>query len=240
MVFSINDVQAQEHKEIKGIKRNYHIELVNRITGEIMPFDQSCNIFYYNDWILYQIPIKEMVTKEDANGLTQMELTDSINHYRYLVFQKSSRNGIMYDQDLSPNGESVLVDSILKEIGSVSEDFFENPNDKLVETIESPDKSAIIEKYVPQTKPSDKYSDSTHFYFVKNFIDVDFTFSRKLEMSKGLKLIKVIKVYNAIPQNDKYKIAIPKRYLQFEIEPLIITNADYILEYFNKAKSFKE
>lgn len=149
----------------------------------------------YKDVIIYELPYRETF---QINGILQK---DTIK-YSFFLFHLNDKTGIYFDSLNTNNISKKNVDSLLKTSA------LKSLNLDTVFSIISDSKNEIINKntFVKKAKINDPGYDSVYFYFNKALLNLNFSFSQKLDSIHNSKLFKVdfiMKKSNNI--NDDYK-----------------------------------
>jgi hypothetical protein len=81
---------------------------------------------------------------------------------------------------------------------------------QITEVISKLDNFILTEKYSSISKPTRYFPDTVVYSYTDQFRDLPFSFSKKIEERKKLKILKIRGVYNS-RFNDEYKTVLPKR-----------------------------
>lgn len=225
------------------------IELISSIpmtdySGQIGYFEDTLIQFEQAGQILQQISVKRnlsvMQTDKDGNIIGN-ELISLPDGSRYFFYRLGNKYGVFYDtaQNAKALFRPALVDS-LAELNTATnfEPIMKTKilNDSLVSSYLSADKSTLIEKYVPRIKKDETYSDTTMLTYFKSLNGIHFSFSKKVDSTRKMKLAKIELKFNAIPNHPElYKRK--TRQLTFAIKEIPIKEQDYIISIFNKLDS---
>lgn len=140
-------------------------------------------------------------------------ISESVNLQAF-IFHNNASFGLKFDSAATTgskfNVDSFLVNRTFKGMKSYSE------NDSLIERTSFDGNGKVIEKYTPRILYENSF-DSTYFFFTKERIETDISFSKLLEEKRGLKVYKLIGTYNEIPVG-KYPFVVPKRRMTWEIK----------------------
>lgn len=199
-------------------------------TVKIYNFKDTIFIFYYSDYILYRLsPTVKFETGEKINGTEP-----------YFIYNKKGNSGFLFSSlKDSSQGIKFPVDSFLANRGMRSKDFDVPPDSLwfLAEVVKDKEKS-VIEKYAV-VKPGNETSiDSIYYYYAKNKNDIKYTFSKKLDSIKMMKLFKIRMLYNS-KFSTANKITLPKREIFFEIRDEIVSNPEEIISFIDKFEKSK-
>ncbi|RYY97325.1 MAG: hypothetical protein EOO11_11205 [Chitinophagaceae bacterium] len=180
----------------------------------ILNFRDTTSIVYMDAYALYRLP-----------AVTQFETNQSIRGTEaYLLMRRGAGTGRFFSSgaDASP-GVVVNVDSFLRKKGLQGEDF-DVPADsawQLVATTAGDRPDEVLEKYAYTRPPTETVFDSIYYYYSKRPPAVDFSFSKKLDRAKRMKLSRVRFLYNE-RYSTQEQFMVPKREFLFdlrEVEP---------------------
>jgi len=214
---------------LKGIKVivNYPVVIMNDgLHGAVNFFNlkDTVWIFYYNNTVLYRL-----------SGTRNVETDRKIlGTETWFVYRKKATHGFLFNSMTdSSKGLKLPVDSFLNNRAYASANF-DIPSDSLYERSENK-LDNFVEEYFVKIVHSDNYPDSIYYYFTKN-LNIDYSFSRKMDSAKKMKLYKIRLLYNE-GFSPSYKIMLPKREFLFEIREEAITNSKEIEIFFERVKS---
>lgn len=189
----------------------------------------TVRIFYYEDYVLYRLPGRRIFETEEIIAGTEP----------YFIFNRKNTHGFLFTSLKDSSLPTKLqVDSFLANRGMKGKDFDLLPDSVWSLIGETNDKeNSIVEKYV-LIKPGDETSiDSISYYYTKTMDDVRYSFSKKLDSIKSMKLFRIRMVYNE--KFDKHQnITLPQREIVFEFRKGI--NFDEKAEVTNLIKNFKK
>jgi len=219
------------HKS-EGLKRinmivNYPVVIMNdgvHSTVNFFNLKDTIWILYYNNTVLYRL-----------SGTRNMETDKKIlGTETWFIFSKKATHGFLfYSLTDSSKGLKLPVDSFLNNRAYANANF-DVPADSLYRKIENGDDT--VEKYFTQARHNDNYPDSMYYYFTNTLKNIDYSFSRKLDSAKSMKLYKVRLLYNE-SFSPSYKITLPKREFLFEIKEEAIDNSKEIINFFDRFES---
>ncbi|MEP7251373.1 MAG: hypothetical protein ABI683_03310 [Ginsengibacter sp.] len=191
---------------------------------KIYNITDTTGIFYFNNYILYRLPPTQVFeTGENVK-----------NSEQYFIYNNEDEKGILFDSLKEHcSTKQFSVDSFLFARGGRGKDF-DIPVDtvwKLAETFQNTE--FVIEKYALIKQSNEFYYDSIYYYYSKNITPIDFSFSRKLDSIKGMKLQKIRLLYNENYSFSQSKI-IPKREFSFEFKIMPTNNSNEIFNFFRR------
>jgi hypothetical protein len=190
-------------------------------SGELVNIKDSFKIIYYNDFIVYEIPITQSLSKVTfKENVQHEELLSTKIENKYFVYKPGQKSGFKFDSLTAVASAKFSVDSLLQNKSFQSTNFFNSSNDSLLETISRD--NFLIEKYIPKVKFDNSYGDTSIYYFDSKLGNIDFSFSKLLDHTKQMKLFKIEYLYN-----ESLDLKIPARKLMFKIEKSkSLTNED--------------
>ncbi|HEY5772437.1 MAG TPA: hypothetical protein VIS75_07410, partial [Chitinophagaceae bacterium] len=137
----------------------------------------------------------------------------------------------------SSRGKKYLVDSFLANRGLKGKDF-DIPIDSLWSLTEviKVKEDILFEKYGSLKQGDETTIDSIYYYYSKDMNKIEYSFSKKLDSIKAMKLFKVRFLYNERTSTSN-KIILPKRELSFELIEETASNPQKIIEFIIKFES---
>lgn len=192
--------------------------------NNIKTISDSFSIFYNNNFILYRFPYTFIEQHNDK--LVNIEI-----RFTYFIFKFGSAHGYSYDPAKNDSIKTLNVDSILYKQGLGKTDIMLDSGYQINEVISNLDNFKLTEKYSSIAKPTRHFPDTVVYNYTEQFRDLPFSFSKKLEERKKLKILKIKGVYNS-RFDDEYKTVLPKREFYFEIKPQHVINDKYVLYVF--------
>jgi hypothetical protein len=223
-------IKKTDKEEVKKIYLTFNMPVV-KLTGEIIDVHDSMCIYYYKDYILYQLP--NHYSLQDGEKIVLQEI-----RYNYFAYKKNDKYGYKFASLQDSTGEKILVDSLLAEKAFLNFPFYNKTNDSLVETVENVNNTFLLEKYVPKVKHDISYCDTSFLYYDGSIKNIDYSFSKELDSIMGLKLFKVKLLYNE-KYLHAYKMIAPKREFRFEINELPVDNAQEIIFFWERVKKWR-
>jgi hypothetical protein len=192
--------------------------------NNIKTISDSFSIFYNNNFILYRFPYTFIEQHNDK--LVNIEI-----RFTYFIFKFGSAHGYSYDPGKNDSIKTLNVDSILYKQGLGKTDILLDSGYQITEVISKLDNFILTEKYSSISKPTRYFPDTVVYSYTDQFRDLPFSFSKKLEERKKLKILKIRGVYNS-RFNDEYKTVLPKREFYFEIKPQYVIKDKFVFYVF--------
>lgn len=220
------------------ISRNYPNIQPN---GKIKYSDNNLSIYYCNEYEIYEYPSNQSFFTFNSNG----ETTNDSNRIviEYFICKKNQNYGVIYSKGKGSSLSSykkvvAKVDSIVYRVLVSSLDL-DLTNLKLIES--KSDLGIVEEKYVPKIKLSNPVSliDTISFFFTKNMMDVDYTFSKKTDSLKGTKFIGY-KARFLSKFYGNYPVKIDEIQLNLEMKKAPVDNVEFILSLVKQFKKDKQ
>ena len=196
-------------------------------TGNLLNVTDSLCIFYERDLSLHKFSVVE-------DNFVNNIFTKQVIKYQYFGVQKNEENGIFYDSLNVKQSRNFSVDSVLTTRAFKKMKLYDGKNRILVERLKQDD-GQIIEKYVCKEKRDYSYPDTTFVYYSDKLKDIEYSFSRELDSLKGMKVQKMVMLYNA-QQYAGMPVKFPERRLSFEMNEVPITNLEEIKSLFERLK----
>ena len=185
-------------------------------------------IFYYFDYILYRLSATiRFETGEKLKGTEP-----------YFIYNKKDDFGYLYTSiNDSSRGTKYPVDSFLANRGLKGKDF-DIPIDSLWSLTEKikVKENILIEKYGSLKQGDETTIDSIYYYYSKDMNKIEYSFSKKLDSIKAMKLFKIRFLYNERTSTAN-EIILPKRELSFEMIEEDPPNPQKIIEFIKKFES---
>jgi len=179
----------------------------------------TITIYYVNECIIYKLPpIKSF---QDNKSIPNSE--------PFFIYRKNSKIGTLYDSiNKVSKGMIVNVDSFLLNRASTGLKIdFSNSSWYRFESIG--DHNHLLEKYVPHEPSKDPDSiDSAFFYYTDKLKDYDYSFSRKNDSIRNMKMYRIRLLYNSKIFNRR-NMYLPKREIFYEIQKRDFVKADSLV-----------
>ncbi|HEX3164626.1 MAG TPA: hypothetical protein VHQ93_00130 [Chitinophagaceae bacterium] len=219
--------KSERLKEISIIV-NYPVVIVNDGVHDGINFfnrKDTVWIFYCNNNVLYRL-----------SGATDLETDKKIlGTETWFIYVKKATHGFLFNSITDTSkGLRLPIDSFLNKRAYANANF-DVPADSLYGKVENGN-DTIVEKYFARTVHNGNYPDSLYYYFTNTFENVDYSFSRRLDSAKNMKLYKVRVLYNE-GFSSSYKIMLPKREFLFEMREEAIANSKQIINFFEMVKN---
>jgi hypothetical protein len=213
-------------KNIRCINLYTSLPALDRDGKLIQYLNGSNNIFYYDNIIMTQIPVH--FDSYDSNKLVKEETKNS-----FFVYEKNNTYGLYYTDFSEEKKKKLPIDSVND--GVLKADLYEYFKTNALQLISSRrnrELGILEEIYIGKLKYA---KDTAIFYFSDRLKDFDFSFSKKLDSLKKLKLFKFRYVSDE-EILEEYKVTLPKREVNFEIKEIPVDNPKEIMSYFERYK----
>lgn len=211
---------------------SYPVSMMTQAGNEnkVLSLTDTITINYYNNYILYILPAT--ADFESNNKIQGSE--------PYFIYKNNNKRGFLFNPPLNlKKGIELPVDSFLTK-RALKTKGFDTPNDTVFKLINSvKNKDFIIEKFTSLKKGDQKICDSIIYYFSKKLNHFEFSFSRKLDSIKQMKLYKYRIIFNK-KFWPSYKTIIEKMEYSFEIQPASLPNKNSIIDFIKKFKIFSQ
>ena len=220
------------------ISRNYPNIQPN---GKIKYSDNKFTIYYCNKYEVYEFQSNQSFFTFNSKG----ETTNDSNRVvpEYFICMKKQSSGIVYSRGKSYSMDSykktvAKVDSIIYRVLVSSLDL-DSTNLRMVES-KNLSTAIIEEKYVPKQMvlKSTYNPDTISFFFSKNMLDIDYSFSKRTDSLKGAKFIGykahfISKYYGNHPNKiDEIRLNLEMKKVQMDNKEFILS----LIEQFKKDK----
>jgi|GEM_PF-4332705 len=209
------------------------MEFVRTDNNQLIVNSDSIGMFYCDDYTLYQIPVHASFStgnfNKNGDEINEKIIKEWIN-YEYVIHNKNKPFAFRFDSLKAENPKAVSIDSFQTHYTFKYFQFYQSDNDSLLQSISV--NHVLIEKYVCKDKKDASYPDTTFYYFKHGFENIDYSFSKKMDSIKKMKLFKVESIYNEIPLPNGTKI--PKRVWVFELRNNDNYNKSNILKFVNQ------
>ncbi len=189
---------------------------VVKLDGELINVEDSLCIYYYKNYVLYQLP--NHFSLENENKVILQEI-----RYNYFIYRKNDKYGYEFNSLNDSVGEKRVVDSLLSKKAFFNTNFYDKKTDSLIKILQYSKANTLLYIYVPKVKYDETYGDTLLLYFTKKLKNVDYTFSKELDSSTNLKLYEIKLLYNK-GYSTTYNITLPKREFRFAINELSVNN----------------
>lgn len=214
-------------RNLHAIKLIVNYPLVQLEKNEVLKLPDTVPIFYFGDYVLYNIPYRE--TFENSGSLISEEKKNS-----YFIFRKKDKYGFLLDSlKFNSRTNKVNVDSFLFQRCYLAN--FDCVYDSLVERLTKKTEEGILKMYIPKKYYGEDYYDSAYYYYSYKFNNIDYVLSKQLDKSNGMKLYKVRLLYNE-KVSIKYNFTLPKRELLYKIEKYTISDSEKVLSFFKQVQ----
>lgn len=224
-------------RKIKCISVFSEFQFARQDNGEIVSFKDSFNVYYFRDLILYKLPYQTDLTNvimDTSGNVLEEKVLKSSTKYKFLIHKMGEEYGWKFDSSRAKNANKILVDSFLKVKLKLSDEVFYSANDSLIEVFKY-NGINIVEKLIPKKKYNDTYNDTTYLFFSSGLNNIPYSFSKKLDSLKKIKLYKARLIYN--PIYSKSNTLVTKgRELFFEFREIPLTDSQDIWPIIQKYK----
>src|SRR5471030_2040366 len=150
-------------KNSVSIKFIHSLDVVNPDDGKLFTLKDSINIFYLENYILYEMPIYATLTDEKISRKkgesNQITVKHEIRHY-YIIYKEKNEYGYMFDSLAAKNPHKILVDSFLKESAFKGFPFYNKSDNNLFKTTYNNANHTLIKTYAYKNKIDSSYPDS--------------------------------------------------------------------------------
>ena len=208
---------------ITGISYKVHLPIVE-LDGQVSYVGDSTPIYFYKNYILYQLPyIFDTASYEYHVSSDTYDTTFSKTQikYKYLIYEKDSLFGILYNSSNGIEFKKILIDSIVanKKAPSNIHSIMLNSKFILAKKFTGENKSENYESYVLKVKENALDYDSVNFYYSKDLSNFAFSLSPTLDSIYHSKLTKFKIIYNE-DYSSEHSMKLPKREFSFEISKI--------------------
>jgi hypothetical protein len=214
-------------KKIRAIHLIYNLPTVNW-DSSIINMNNTYDVFYYKDYIMYRFPYLFDSTVEGKLVLQE-------ERPNYFVFHRDSISGYNYypRPDPAVHEGKLPVDSVLKYTfqSTAYDSFFSWKPDSSYYDAEG--NLLNVYNYAATIKYPENFT--YYFYYSKNLKDIRETFSKKMDGIKNRKLFKIRIIAHGAYYKE-YNMTFPQRETLLEMKEVSLQNKDEILTYFNKYK----
>ncbi len=221
----------------KSISLISSFQLLKVDNNQLFSIGGSLNIFYCDNYILFQLPQNPAPTTADNNNggdITMKKVKVEETKCAYVIYNKKYNYGYLFDSLSIEKPRVISIDSFLTMRTFKKFPFYLENNVSLVEASRNKINHTLIEKYIYKDKKDISYADTIYYFYRKGFKNIEYSFSKKLDSIKKLKLYSVRLIYNKVPKGN-HGMDIPKREFLFEIE----NNNSYsnkIVDFINRFK----
>lgn len=182
-------------------------------------------LFYYKDSVLFRLrPAFVFETDIPIAGTST-----------YFIYKQTDSVGFLF-QSKDAHGTKMNLDSFLAKNMIHGEEFYASYYypDKAGPAIKKKGQT-VIETFYGRQRPDGLRPDSASYYFTTAFSDLPYTFSKKLDSVKGMRLYKVRLFSDSVAMPNK--VMSPPREFLFEYSRLTNYNKDEIIQLFHQFSS---
>lgn len=215
----------------------YSILSFTGVAGEEMPLiDEMESVYFYDDMIMYQLPVYSFHTSGTIeNGILQTP-SDSglIASYTYVLFKENQDStGFLYATLNGPIRDTVSVNSFMANGFRNFGDIFKKTSKYHVLIGSKKNRDSMMEIYAPRVKPNNTFSDTTYLFYREDYNDVKYSLVSDLDSTKKMKLFKVIALFNADPHSND-PVSQQAKKMRLEIRKKVIENPEAIKSLFKR------
>jgi hypothetical protein len=226
-----NGFKKKANRDIRCISMIYNLPVVDKKTGSVFNFQDSCKIFFKDNFIMYKIPYRFHFVYKDST------VTEVRNDF--FIYEKNRNTGYNYNEYTPSDNRKKPVDSVLKQKAfsqlSLFYKLFEKNELILVSSFRDSLDNYLEEKYVPREKKDFSDIDTAFFYFTDQLEGIDFSLMKSLDSVKQLKLCRLRFLTNPT-YYPELKVTIASRDLYFDVKEIPVANDKEILDYFERYK----
>jgi hypothetical protein len=230
--------------EIKSILLSWSIPIYDPELKKVSNMRDSVLIYYFDDLVLYRVSYtytkyNKNAQKGNTNIVSDDPKTIEFREIRFknYIHKSGYSTGFVYDS-LNTNYHLVFnVDSFQRKKTFNGSNFYDTSHDKLLQTNLYKDKSTFVEKWGSVTKLDESYSDTSYYYFNRSLNNIPYSFSKKADSIKNMKLSGIKFIYNIVRESSNGQVKIPKREITIEIKKNPIGNSNEIVSLFQMFKN---
>ena len=199
---------------------------VVELDGRLNNVRDSTPIYYHNNLILYQLQYFFDSTHSVYNDTTKafdIKFAMEEIRYKYFIYTKGSKYGILYNSLKGSVFKETLTDSVLSHNKSPDNihSIISDTNYTLTQKYNGPDKKFYYESYAYKNKKNSLEVDSINFYYSNSLMNFSLSLSPILDSIFHSKLTQFKIIYNE-GYNSEYCITMPYREYYCKIEKLDI------------------
>jgi len=236
----LSNCNSPSQTNIYAISLNSDIDFINMDRQESITMKDSVVMFFFMKYTLIKVPFKHYsLSSDDREGIGNDTVLlkhkeETIEHI-YILFKNGDKYGLKFNSPEERNGNKVNVDSFFSKKAFFSfKNFYDDINDSLILVVKEDGK--VKETYIPKIKYDESYNDTTYLYFDEALNSIEeFSFSKVLDNTKKLKLVKIRLVYNALPATA-VKPFTPRREFRFEMKKAASFDNKKIASFINSHK----
>jgi hypothetical protein len=205
----LKEFQYVHNFPVRAFKENDTVKILN--------FRDTTSIYSMGSYVLYKLPpTVQFETNQNISGTEP-----------FLIYKKGVEGFGYYFNSIqdSSGGVKVKVDSFLAKKGLRGGDF-DIPSDSAWRLVAKDSDNAtreVVEKYALIKEANETTFDSIFYYYSKAMQKVDFSFSKKLDSLKAMKLCRIRFLYKERFSQEEQFI-IPKREFLFDLKDVTPKN----------------
>lgn len=222
------------------ITRNFPVIEFNDSVGKIVKYDTlETRIYQYKNQEIYQTYYTFIHTS----------MVDSIppvieNRCNFFVYTKGNTTGLYFDSTEKIIAKPVNVDSMLlrqRQFKLEVDDIYNEMSLTYIHTIKNRKTKDTEEWYSFNGKKDTTMTGSVLFAFMDpdKFKNIDYSFSKKLDSLRGMKLYKIVTVTNARYIGPPNNIYMDRGEIFQKFESIPVNNREEVLRYFNADQKFR-
>ena len=202
-----------------------YVEMSNdRVMVKNRSVSDSFSIFYNSNFILYKLPYTYSEQHNDSIILSERRFT-------YFIYKYGNSVGFNFNPTKVDSSTKLNVDSFLAIRAFANIDLYSRNSYNLYAAIQIKDSFNLTEKYI-STNLDRSFPDTLIYYYSDQIRDLHFSFTKKLEEIKKLKIIKIRGIFKS-RFDEEYKTILPYRELYFELKPQPLMQDSVVHSIFN-------
>lgn len=205
---------TQKNFNIKSVNVFFSLPYVVLSNDKVMvktkSVSDSFSIFYNSNFILYKLPYT--FSEQHNDSVIQSE-----RRFTYFIYKYGNSDGYNFNPTKVDSSAKLNVDSFLANRAFANIDLYSENSYNLFASIPVKDNLNLTEKYIT-TNLDRSFPDTLIYYYSDQLNDLHYSFSKKLEEIKKLKIIKIRGIFKS-RFDEEYKTILPYRELYFELKP---------------------
>lgn len=240
IVFALNSCSKKNYpnnlNEITQVKQTFSNDYFDSRTGNIINYSSNYFITRYNEFLIYQIPVKTDIATVhgEKSKFTIGDSTLSTGlEFQYYIWKDGDSSGTLFSQSDTLFTKSKFdVSAFLKKKSYSKALFFDEANDSLTDSKLNYKNQTTIKTYCPKIKKDSTYPDSTVLSFSKNILLNNFSLSSTIDSLFNMKLVSAAFIYSSY--NDSVtKKQIPRREMKLSLDICNLQNTHIIKKLIN-------
>ncbi len=205
LFWSCRTLRQESKPQTLTLLVNYPLVIGDSTAVRLVNLKDTIRIFQLNNLVIYRLPESHSIETDEVVPGTET----------YFAFKKNEKNGYYFKTLNDKAGIKLGVDSILKIRAYFGATIDVNGQLLLVKSQQEVD-NGLVEEYANTKIIDENSADSIYLYYSNKSNRIDYTFSRRLDSLKRMKLYKYRILFNE-RQAVSYKVTVPKREYLFEI-----------------------